>query len=259
MCRSQTPSAFLELTRGRSVYDEKVTGANIARFSSASGVSLPDTVRGAPFLDEVIPAWMQILFENSMERMLRSDHELKREELVEPHWDARLKSCRRTFLRFVKALIAKDMIVPLCGGQAKERVGVFFVKKAGKISIRMILDARRVNQRFRPPPGVELCSSEGLSRVELELPQHISPESPEGRAILDEARVHLGNGDAKDAFHRFRLRPSLAACFCLGTVRAGEVGLAGRTLGGKTWEAMEEVDLCWGSLPMGFSWSLLFC
>ena len=31
--------AFMELTRGRSVYDDKMTGANIARFSSASGVS----------------------------------------------------------------------------------------------------------------------------------------------------------------------------------------------------------------------------
>ena len=139
-------SAFLELTRGRS-----------------------ETVLGAPFLNEVIPAWMQIFFENSMERMLRSKHELDGVKFVEPHWDARLKGCRRTYIRFVRALIKKGMIVILPGGSAEERVGVFFVKKSGKTSIRMILDARRVNQRFKPPPGVELCSSEGLSRIELEL------------------------------------------------------------------------------------------
>ena len=70
-------SAFLDLTRGRSVYDDKAAGANIARFSSAAGVSLPESVRGAPFLDEVIPAWMQIVFGNSMERMLRDARELE--------------------------------------------------------------------------------------------------------------------------------------------------------------------------------------
>ena len=53
-------SAFLELTRGRSIYDEKAAGANIARFSSAAGVSLPDSVQGAPYLDEVISPWMQM-------------------------------------------------------------------------------------------------------------------------------------------------------------------------------------------------------
>lgn len=39
------------------------------------------------------------------------------------------------------------------------------MKKSGNTSIRMILDARRVNQVFKPPPGVELCSAESLSRI----------------------------------------------------------------------------------------------
>ena len=45
----------MELMRGRSVYDEdKATGANVARYSCADGVSLPETVAGEPFLDEVL-------------------------------------------------------------------------------------------------------------------------------------------------------------------------------------------------------------
>ena len=60
--------------------------------------------------------------------MLRNVRELKGVKLVEPHWDARLEGCRRTFLRFMRALIKKGMIVFLPGGSAKERVGVFFVK-----------------------------------------------------------------------------------------------------------------------------------
>lgn len=56
-----------------------------------------------------------------MERMLRSSDELKGEQLVEPHWGARLKGCRRTYLRFMRALIRKGMIVVVPGGHSKER------------------------------------------------------------------------------------------------------------------------------------------
>ena len=117
---------------------------------------MPDSVRGAPFLDEVVPAWMQIYLENHYERMFRSEHELEGVELVEPHWDARLKRCRRTYLRFVRASIKKGMIVFLLGGNAKERVGVFFVKKAGKTSIRIILGCEKIEPKVSPTSGRRL-------------------------------------------------------------------------------------------------------
>ena len=92
----------------------------------------------------------------------------------------------------------------------------------------------------------------------MELPEYVDATSPAGRAILDEVRIHLGSGDVKDAFHRFRLRESLAAYFCMGTAKAHELGLTGSELHGHILGDVDTVDICWGSLPMGFSWSLLF-
>ena len=116
----------------------------------------------------------------------------------------------------------------------------------------MILDARRVNQRFRPPPRVDLCSSEGLARVELELPDYVDAASLAGRAILDEVRIHLGNGDVKDVFHRFRLTESLAAYFCMGTAKAHELGLTGSELHGRTLGDVDTVDICWAPCLWAF-------
>ena len=65
-------------------------------------------------------------------------------------------------------------------GSCHEQVGMFFVHKSGKNKFRLILDARRVNQRFRTPPGVALCSSESLSRIEIELPDGVDFDGPEG-------------------------------------------------------------------------------
>ena len=79
------------------VYDEdKATGANVARYSCADGASLPETVAGAPFLDEVLPSFMQIVLEDAMQRMIRTEQELEGVEFVVSHWDVKLKTCRRT-------------------------------------------------------------------------------------------------------------------------------------------------------------------
>ena len=124
-------------------------------------------------------------------------------------------------------MIKKGLMNILPGGSARGHVGIFFEKKAGKVKIHLKIDARRVNQRFKPPPRVELCSSEGLARVELEMPEGVSTTSSEGEELLQNATVHLANGDVKDAFHRFRLREELRAWFCFGTVRACDIGMTG--------------------------------
>ena len=63
-------------------------------------------------------------------------------------------------------------------------MGVFAVSKKGQKQ-RLILDCRRVNRRFRPPPGVDLGSLESLAQVEI----------PEG------ATLYGAQGDIKDCFH----------------------------------------------------------
>ena len=78
-------SAYMELMRVRKNYDEdKATGANVARDSCADGVSLPETVAGAPFWDAVLPSFMQMFLEDAMQRMIRTEQEFKGVEFVVP-------------------------------------------------------------------------------------------------------------------------------------------------------------------------------
>ena len=51
----------------------------------------------------------------------------------------------------------------------KERAGMFFVKKSDGVRIRLIIDARRGNARFRDPPGISLATSEAFARFELDV------------------------------------------------------------------------------------------
>ena len=84
----------------------------------------------------------------------------------------------------------------------KNEVGVFFVHKSDKKKIRLIVDARSANALFRDPPGVELCSSEGFSRIECEVSSDAKPGSPEFLEELRTMELHVGLSDVKDCFHR---------------------------------------------------------
>ena len=97
---------------------------------------------------------------------------------------------------------------------------------------------------FLPPPGVNLVTSEGLSRVEVEL--NNDNEDPDGLSKL--ACIQLGLADVKDAFRRFKISKLYSSLFALPEVRGEEVGapLVGR------------VCPCFSSLPLGHAWSLFF-
>ena len=79
-------------------------------------------------------------------------------ELVKPHWGPRLRLHRPAYLRFMRYLLKLEIVMAVAADSCHEQVGMFFVQKSGKSKLRLILDARRVNQRFRAPPGVALCS-----------------------------------------------------------------------------------------------------
>ena len=110
--------------------------------------------------------------------MLRSQEELRDfPEAAEPYMDPILRFNRRAYLSFLRRLYK------LCFWHftisPKETAGLFFVKKLRKKKIRMIIDARRGKRRFRDPSGVELLSSEGFARVEVEVEEglHIGSEA----------------------------------------------------------------------------------
>ena len=140
----------------------------------------------------------------------------------------------------------------------KSFCGVFFVKKSDGKRIRMIIDARGTNELFRPPPGVELLTSDGFSRIELVPPEGLDPGSAEYEAFMQQQKVGIGLSDVKDCFHRLRQPRWLAEYFCLDPVPASWVNMAGKTLNGRVLAAQDLIYPAPGSLCMGFTWSLFF-
>ena len=71
--------------------------------------------------------------------------------------------------------------------EPKEKVGLFAVRKDDGLKPRLIVDARRSNLRFRPCPNVNLFSSEGFSKSEVD------------PGVMPAA--WFGITDIKDSFH----------------------------------------------------------
>ena len=71
-------------------------------------------------------------------------------------------------------------------------LGVFFVKNR----LRLIVDCRKANALFAPPPPVELLSGDGFSRIEADTSGLVHGESP---------GLRQGCADVADCFHRMRL------------------------------------------------------
>jgi len=252
-------AVFDALLRGRSPYDGCSAGANLVTFPGNTRVSLPEDLDGAPFVDEMVPTHASQYLRGEGKRMMYDIDELSAEE-DSPHayWDPRLARSRLKYLLFMKKLVRLGLVVAVPAGSAREQCGLFFVAKTGKKKCRLVIDARRANRYFRPPPGVKLCTGEGLAKIEVQLPDDFDFSDPRHLAYLNELEATLGLADVKDAFHRFRIRQFLAVYSGVGRAVANDVG-ARYYMDGHPIDPRDEVDLCWGSLPMGFSWSLYFC
>ena len=113
------------------------------------------------------------------------------------------------------------------------------------------MGARRSNLHFTSPPGVALVNAEGLTRLEVEFDGDSGLGAAEG--------IALGTSDISDAFHRFRIDRELSSYFCMRSVLAGEMGLAGTLLGGRHLETAARPVPARAALPTGFARSLFFC
>ena len=71
---------------------------------------------------------------------------------------------RTMYVDFVKSGISRGVFV--AGKSRVEDVAAFFVANKDE-RIRMVLDCRRSNQRFQPPPSVSLFSAAGFSDLEV--------------------------------------------------------------------------------------------
>ena len=250
-----TEEAVRALLHGASVYE--AAGVNVAPYRRGM-VSLPAEVRSSSMAADLLPDHARSKLVRFHECMLREEAEveaLRREgPEVNLYMDRILETCPKAYYAFIEDLDRRGFIH--WSRQRKERVTPFFVTKSGG-KLRLILDARRVNQRFADPPGVALCSGEAFSRIEVEKSWFDDvAEAEEATLGAGCESVYTGKGDVKDCFHRLRVGREFAEYFgldpCPGWVSKLE------QLDGVPVDRHELLYPCWGSLAMGFSWSLFF-
>ena len=254
-----TPEGALrQLLRGRSPYDLGDVAVNIAPFRMES-VSLPSSVSGCPRLIDVLPPGPRAHLEGYQQRMLRDDVSPSDITPARPHWDIALQRNKKSYFSLVRRLFSIGLVRVV--ERSLEEIGLFTVWKSDKTSQRLIVDARRSNCHFKPPPGVELLSSEGFGRVEVELPSSMQIQDDLGQAWLRDLVVRFGGADVKDCFHRFFVPTWLSEYFTLPPLPAHVVGLVGarrfESQGG-VYGHDELITLGWAVLPMGYTWSLYY-
>jgi hypothetical protein len=206
-------------------------------------------------VSEVCDDAARVYLEDDCQRMLRSDSSLSEvrdgKPPIVPYMDKVLSSSQRRYTQFIKILHSRGLVRFLTC--RREEVAFFFVlKKDGRL--RGIVDARRVNERFKVPPSVDLVTAEGLAQVEIPCPDGLSAE--DFLAWEKELDVWIGTSDVADCFWRLRIDALLSSYF-------GLPGLPARSFGIKEIESGPVgrdtvVYPCLAALPMGFSWSVFF-
>ena len=154
------------LLRDRAGYDPGIGNPNVSPFDSTR-VALPDDTTGAPLLEEVLPPRAMHYVEGDYTRMLKSEIEMlelqDHAEEVRPYMDEVLRWNKNEYAKFVHRLLDKKMLQLTV--EPREEVTMFFVKKKCN-ALRMVIDCRRPNRRFRRPPGVSLATPEAMAALE---------------------------------------------------------------------------------------------
>eukprot|EP00974_Lingulodinium_polyedra_P049384 4746729-Lingulodinium_polyedra.AAC.1 len=118
---------------------------------------------------DVLPSDAKHFLEDFESEMLRETVDylelLEHGPVVEPYMDPVLGRNRSVYADFIRELRKRFLVQWTL--EPQEFCGLFFVKKKGDKQ-RMIVDARRSNMRFKPPPGVALASPESFARLEAE-------------------------------------------------------------------------------------------
>ena len=130
-------AAFLELLKGRGVYDVDTAGLSLASFTTVSAISMPTSTAGSPWLEDVAPSPSLHYLEKGMQRMLRTQHEFN-ETLaanpVTPYWDRTLLRNRRKYIRLVRALLGRGLVGMHKPQHVKGRVGASSLQRRQRAS-----------------------------------------------------------------------------------------------------------------------------
>ncbi|CAK0875001.1 unnamed protein product, partial [Prorocentrum cordatum] len=178
-------------------------------------VSWPESA-GCVSLLEVLPEPdRQEVIDGRNSMMLRAEE--VRPGATKVYWDKTLQSDTDEYQRFVQDLLARDMVE--LRTRRDFEVGVFFVKKkSGRL--RLIVDARAVNQALKRPPTIHMASTAALVNMEVE----------------------------------FRVPDYMVPWFGMRPLRARQLGV--KVVDGLAVSEGSWVYPCLRVLPMGFAWAM---
>ena len=127
---------------------------NVVTWTKQSVVSLPSDVSACPDMVDALPATERERVQDFQQTMLRTDTEFW--EVSDNFGDVILFTDRRldvdhnAYVAMLKKMDQAGLLVWLI--YCKETATWFYVKKKSG-SLRMVVDARRSNRRFRRPPS----------------------------------------------------------------------------------------------------------
>lgn len=230
------PEALRELLGSKSDYeqsDSSVVGYEADKVSLPSGLRAP-----VPFLEV---AGSEPRSELSLSHMLADDDVVSFREKYEPaclYLDANLRRSPSEYVRFLRRLFEVGILG--FSREARGEVQPFFVRKKADRQ-RLVLDCRRVNQKFRRPPVPDMGSGECLHRL----------ESPPG------SPVSVGTADIRNCFYQCGIPPSWAEYFAFKQIPCDEAKEWGATcdVWGQSLPDHGQIYPVLQVLPMGWSWS----
>ena len=205
-------------------------------------LSIPSTGNQAVDLRGVLDDVGRETIEDPLRCMLLSDDEfgsmVEKQQPICTYMDPTLRDSLPTYCTFIQDLF-------LCGmveftNRPSGLVTPFCVaKKSGKL--RLILDCRDTNRRFRPPPT--LAAGTGASWARLSI--------PEGRELF------VAQSDIKDYFYSLQLPESLRSLFCMPPIPASLLrhwGVSAEHGGSLVYDGWAHPRL--RVVPMGWSWAM---
>ena len=99
---------------------------------------------------------------------------------IQPHVDPRLAKSPEVYAKFLVELQQRGQLS--FSEERSHTVGVFFVRKKSSDELRLIIDTRMANLRFRDPWSTSLPSAAALAALE-------TPDDSESELIEDEEDV----------------------------------------------------------------------
>ncbi|CAE7845041.1 ANK1 [Symbiodinium microadriaticum] len=207
-----------------------------------SSLSYSEVGSSPPPLRQLVDDFGRDILEDPVGNMMISADEwgakIESGSVVQPYMDTILKNDPGKYVQFIHKLYLGGMLS--FTDRPQDLITPFFVaKKSGKL--RLVLDCRGVNQRFKQPPSMMMAAGASWSQVE----------------VPDNETLYVAQSDITDYFYSLRLPDELQSYFCLPAIPHEALDV---------WRVPDSdrpplhreglVFPCFKVVPMGWSWAM---